>query len=810
MSSSNNYSQIFVFGDSLSDTGNSFALTLGAIPPEPPYFSGRFSNGLVAVEYLSEDLGLTLNPYFDDEKGNNFAVGGATTGTGNTSNDDIAPFLPEVTLPGVLEQINAYERSLEDGSVDRDALHIVWAGANDFLDYLADVVPADPAVLLEAGIDNTVNNVNSLTDLGAENIVVPNLPSLGSLPFSREFESEATALTIAYNGGLSLALDDLNSEYSETEVIEVDLFTTNENIVANPEQFGFGNISDPLLESGLDPSETTGFFYWDLFHPTTEAQTLFGDAIAQTIEGEIPQPTFNDLIGTEAEDSISGTEAEDNIDGFAGGDTIAGGKGDDRLEGQLGHDSLFGQEGDDIIDGGEDSDLISGGDDDDLLFGSGGDDSIQGNDGKDILIGGSDRDYLQGGADADYLLGGVNNDYLRGDGGNDTLNGGDNDDLLAGGLGDDLIDGGAGSDIVQYSQPQENFIFKGNSDRLEVIGTEGKDTLEGVEALEFTDGTVDTDSLNFLPAPLYDEIETIETTIPDTEDAIDIYLPANPQDKVPVAIFLQGANVDKSNYSIFAETVASYGFAVVVPNNLRTVELPPPTGNVTGFIPELPQVNEVYDYISSSESPIVNAIAEDNLVFLGHSLGGVAGLYGLTGTSDPQRLLGEFATRSDAEGSRPEELAGGVFFGTDLIQTIGADEPPEPVPAIDNEDLPTALILGTEDGISFPDKTVATYDEIQDPPKALISIEGVNHFGITDLNDPLNPPSTPEEVPLITTEPNPQTVSQKISIDTIATWSSLFLRATVLDDEAAFDFVFGGGDELDSSVSVVSELPADF
>lgn len=503
MSNSNNYSQIVVFGDSLSDSGNSFALTLGAIPPEPPYFSGRFSNGLVAIEYLSEDLGLALNPYYDDGVGNNFAVGGATTGTNNSNNDDIAPFLPGVTLPGVAGQIRDYQRSLEDGRVDRDALHLVWAGANDFLDYLADVVPADPAVLLEAGIDNTVSNVTSLIDLGAENIVVPNLPSLGTLPFSREFESEATALTIAYNGGLSLALDNLKSEYSETEVIEVDLFTTNENIFANPEQFGFDNTSDPLLGSGLDPSETEGFFYWDLFHPTTEAHAVFADAIAQTIDGE-PQPTFNDLVGTEKSDFIYGTEAADNIDGLAGVDVVAGGKGGDRLEGQSGHDFLFGGKGDDIIDGGEDPDLIFGGDGDDLLFGSEGDDSIKGNSGKDILVGGSDRDYLKGGSDADYLLGGVDSDSLWGDRGNDTLNGGDNNDLLVGGWEDDLIDGGAGEDIAQYSQPQQNFIFKGNSDRLEVIGTEGKDTLEGVEMLQFADGTVDTNSLNFLPAPLYD------------------------------------------------------------------------------------------------------------------------------------------------------------------------------------------------------------------------------------------------------------------------------------------------------------------
>lgn len=64
---------LFVFGDSLSDIGNSYDQTFGLLPPDPPYFEGRFSNGPLAVETLAQNLGLTLN------RETNFAVGGATT-----------------------------------------------------------------------------------------------------------------------------------------------------------------------------------------------------------------------------------------------------------------------------------------------------------------------------------------------------------------------------------------------------------------------------------------------------------------------------------------------------------------------------------------------------------------------------------------------------------------------------------------------------------------------------------------------------------------------------------------------------------
>ena len=421
-----------------------------------------------------------------------------------------------------------------------------------------------------------------------------------------------------------------------------------------------------------------------------------------------------------------------------------------------------------------------------------------------VTINFSRENNLTGGDDDDVLVGLGGDDTLLGLSGNDFLIGGFGENLLVGGIDDDILLGGFGKDTAKYDQQQQDYIFKGNPDEFQVIGAEGRDTLIGIESIEFESGEVKTDDLNFLPAPLYDEIETISTTIPASGDPIDIYLPdaSNENiDSLPVALFLQGANVDKSNYSTFANVVASYGFAVVVPNNLRTLEVPGPAPEITGFFPELPQVNEVLDYVRGSESPIAEAIAPEQLVVLGHSFGGAVGLSAVRGSCPfPNCPFGEF--------NRPDELVGAAFFGTDFLPSA-MEGGSGSVPLIDNADIPTALILGSNDGISAPAETEATYEQIQDPPKALVSIEGTNHFGITNENDPLNPPSTPSQVPAILDEPNPQTIPQEIAIDTIATWSSLFLRATVLDDRSAFDFVFGGtGDELDSNVSVIND-PAD-
>ena len=75
------FSDIYVFGDSLSDTGNLLAAAenfLGAtnelvLEFFAPYFEGRLSNGPVWVETLAPQLELTSDPNL------NFAVTGATT-----------------------------------------------------------------------------------------------------------------------------------------------------------------------------------------------------------------------------------------------------------------------------------------------------------------------------------------------------------------------------------------------------------------------------------------------------------------------------------------------------------------------------------------------------------------------------------------------------------------------------------------------------------------------------------------------------------------------------------------------------------
>ena len=74
------YDSLYVFGDSLSDQGNFYAITGGSTPP-PEYTDGttygRFTNGKNYVDYLSSRLGISSGNSLS--VGNNYSYGGART-----------------------------------------------------------------------------------------------------------------------------------------------------------------------------------------------------------------------------------------------------------------------------------------------------------------------------------------------------------------------------------------------------------------------------------------------------------------------------------------------------------------------------------------------------------------------------------------------------------------------------------------------------------------------------------------------------------------------------------------------------------
>jgi len=279
------FTQVIAFGDSLTDNGNLFADTGGAVPV-PPYWNGRFSNGPVWVEGLAASLGVTLDDY---------ARGGATTGGGTVTTPPISneagPFM------GLQDEIAAYLGGAGSGGADPSALYVVWAGANDFLS----AAPGTELAAIGPAITNIVTAIGDLVAAGAQHFLLPNLPDLGLTPRSIAADliapgsaAGATALSAIFNAQYNIALD---GTFGAGFGTRLDVFQMIDDIAANPAAFGFTNVTQPCFDVTVpsvcaDPSI---YAFWDDIHPTAITHGILADAAFAAV---VPVPAAVWLFGS--------------------------------------------------------------------------------------------------------------------------------------------------------------------------------------------------------------------------------------------------------------------------------------------------------------------------------------------------------------------------------------------------------------------------------------------------------------------------------------------------------------------------------
>ena len=263
--------ELYVFGDSLSDIGNVFNATGGFHPSNPPYFQGRFSNGLVWVEYLASGLALT------PKQNTNFAYGGATTGSGNVNG-----------IPDLLTQVDGFTKVQQQ--VDPNALYILWAGANDYLHGMS-----NPSL----SIGNLSQAIQSLSKAGAKKILVANLPDLGNIPATRNspYSSILSSATIAHNLGLAKSLDILKQKLGhDTQMIMLDVHLLYQEASINPAKFGFTNVTEACLNNLTTCDNPDKFLFWDGIHPTTAAHRILAKTALKELKTTHSFPPLPELL----------------------------------------------------------------------------------------------------------------------------------------------------------------------------------------------------------------------------------------------------------------------------------------------------------------------------------------------------------------------------------------------------------------------------------------------------------------------------------------------------------------------------------
>ena len=276
------FREMVVFGDSLSDMGNVFAVTepvlAEALPVSPPYFQGRFSNGPVWVEHLAQKLNLQLRPFL--QEGTNFAFGGAAIGF---DRPDLFENDLRVLIPSLRTQVTTFVVQHLFDKADPAALYIVWGGANDLRDAL--VTAPDPLTEAREAVEDLAAAIAELAEARAVSFLVPNMPNLGRTPETRmrglEAVARATTVSVAFNNALATALNAIEAEHPIT-IIRLDTFTLLEDIMADPAAFGLTNVTetclvgDPFAGGTPCPQPETHLF-WDSIHPTTTAHALLAE-----------------------------------------------------------------------------------------------------------------------------------------------------------------------------------------------------------------------------------------------------------------------------------------------------------------------------------------------------------------------------------------------------------------------------------------------------------------------------------------------------------------------------------------------------
>lgn len=249
------FTELVVFGDSMSDVGNDLAV-LGA--PVAPYDNGRFSNGPVWVEQFAAGLGIPVATA-SENGGTNYAYGGAQNGEGPNSYSPL--------IRNVAEQIDDY--IADGGTPAASQLFVMFSGHNDYL--LGGETDATGPVA------EMVASITELAGLGATNFLVSTLMPMGQLPLNvgTGAEAVADAYSAQFNSLLLAELPTLRTMLGVT-IYELDTGAVIQDMIDNPGAYGFTNVTQgayngDYLGSGTVVSNPEDYLFWDTVHPSTLA-----------------------------------------------------------------------------------------------------------------------------------------------------------------------------------------------------------------------------------------------------------------------------------------------------------------------------------------------------------------------------------------------------------------------------------------------------------------------------------------------------------------------------------------------------------
>lgn len=279
------YSNLYVFGDSIVDTGNTQKLVVdnfgAAADPAPAsagYFGGRFTNGVNPADIVNQAIeGTNLTGSLLG--GDNYSFGGA-----RARNDSDG-------IPDLMMQVQSY---LDDvmGVADENALHLINIGGNDIRDILIDGLDAGDTIAQATAA--VVSQVAALQGAGATKFLFVGVGNVGAipeiLPFGPAASAFGRALSESLNAAIEAALTPLGVDFYDSIAFFDQLLPTLELAGINTTEACLGAaVPDPI---GAPTCSNYAFF--DSVHPATMPLQLLGADIVASL---VPAPATLALFG---------------------------------------------------------------------------------------------------------------------------------------------------------------------------------------------------------------------------------------------------------------------------------------------------------------------------------------------------------------------------------------------------------------------------------------------------------------------------------------------------------------------------------
>ena len=295
------YSNIYFFGDSLTDSGT-FASLVTAFGAST---ANKFTNnpGNVWAENLGARYGVTVTPGFSLDLlstqfaatgGNNYAMGGARiTQSPGVFSLAANPALGDAIAANIVPLSGQITTNLGQtaGTANANALYAFWGGANDIFFQAGAVglgLPVDAAAtnIVTAATDAAAQ-INRLRAAGAANVVVVAAPDIGVTPFATASPPGTaqllTALSNVYNTTLQQGLSVTGTHgiaYFDPRPLLAD-------ITARPANYSVSNTVVPAcgaassLGCGLAQQipGSASFLFADGVHPTALVHEILSDWI---------------------------------------------------------------------------------------------------------------------------------------------------------------------------------------------------------------------------------------------------------------------------------------------------------------------------------------------------------------------------------------------------------------------------------------------------------------------------------------------------------------------------------------------------